>query len=222
MADDGAVDPQLHTPGAPDGDPAPMAGIDSPPARSVPGPEVPWTGRLLAVATPSYRWLTQPRVRLSLTGGILLLIGGLLMTNSVWTLPVVIVGALMVIVAWIGHRLDGRLAIEWGDGGTELIFRATIKPAQPALDVPALPPATTAARGAVPMARTAPASMSAPEHLEHPEHLEIIEGDAHTVEIDVGELKALIAAVEAATPAGAPDASAADGIRIHRSVVEPR
>lgn len=204
MSGDDAVQPQLHTPGPPDG-------------GSVSGPQAPWTDRLLAVATPSYRWLTQPRVRLSLSGGILLLVGGVLMTNSVWTLPVVIVGALMVVVAWIGHRLDGRLAIEWGDGGTELSFRATIKPAQPALDAPALPPVTDAVRASAP----APASAPAGSPVTALDRSEIIEGEAHTIEIDVGELKALIAAVEAATPAGAPDASIPEDIRIRRSVVEP-
>jgi hypothetical protein len=133
----------------------------------------------------------QPRVRLSLTGGLVLLTGGLLMTNSVWTLPLVVVGAVMIVIAWIGHRLEGRFAIEWGQGGTELAFRATVKPAQPGH-------------------ATLTGAASAPHELARagqPEREQTIDGEAHTVEIDVGELKALIAAVETAQ-AGGP---AADG-----------
>jgi hypothetical protein len=126
----------------------------------------------------------QPRVRLSLAGGLLLLTGVLLMSNSVWTLPLVVVGALMIVIAWVGHRLEGRFAIEWGEGGTELAFRATIKPAQPAN--------------------------------ESPMREQIIDGEAHTVEIDVGELKTLIAAVESAQADGRPAAASAPDIRIRR------
>jgi len=62
---------------------------------------------------------------------LLLVIGALIISNSVWTLPLVIGGALMVAIAWIGHRLDGRLVVEWGEAGTELAFRATVKAAHP-------------------------------------------------------------------------------------------
>jgi hypothetical protein len=155
-----------------------------------------WRADLTAVATASYNWLVRPRVRLSLTGVLLLLIGGVFISNSVWTLPLVIVGALMVVTAWIGHRLEGRFVIEWGDTGAELGFRATVKAAQPA---PHAAPATAAGqqRSTTPHLRTAKAE---------PATLDVIEGEAHTVEIDVAELKALIAAAEAQAPSGAtPD-----------------
>ena len=126
----------------------------------------------------------RPRVRLSVIGVTLLLVGGLIMANSVWTLPLVVAGALMVAVAWIGRRLEGRFAVEWGEGGTQLAFNATIKATPPAADVPALDLA--AASGSAPPAEPA----TAPP--------DVIEGEAHTVEINVGELKALIAAAEAA------------------------
>ena len=44
----------------------------------------------------------------------------------------------MVAVAWIGHRLEGRFAVEWGETGTQLAFKATIKAAQPTSETPAL------------------------------------------------------------------------------------
>ncbi len=151
----------------------------------------------------------RPRVRLTLTGALLLLVGGLIATNTVWTLPLVIVGALMVAVAWIGHRLEGRFAVEWGETGTQLAFKATIKAAQPTSDTPALAaasPAGPAAAGLGELART-------PD--------DVIEGEAHTVEINVRELKALIAAAEAAETAEASESREAGGARSRRAQRPP-
>jgi len=141
-----------------------------------------WPERVSAVAASVFDWLARPRVRLTVTGVILLLVGGLLVTSSVWTLPLLIVGASMVVIAWIGYRLDGRLAIEWGEAGTQLEFRAQIKGAQTAR--PTRPQA----------ALTLPqlAHSAEPE----PRDAEVVEGEAHTVEIEVADLKALIAAAE--------------------------
>jgi hypothetical protein len=139
----------------------------------------------------------RPRVRLTVSGALLLLIGALVASNSVWTLPLVIIGALMVAVAWIGHRLEGRFAVEWGDAGTQLAFNATIKAPQPTTESPAL----TAAAPAVPASSSVPALQAAND--------DVIEGEAHTVEINVAELKALIAAAEAAEAAGATGSQAA-------------
>ena len=74
------------------------------------GPQ--WPERVARTAGYTCQWVGRPRVRLSLIGVLLLLIGGVFVTNSVWTLPVVVIGALMVVVAWMGHRLEGRFAIE--------------------------------------------------------------------------------------------------------------
>jgi hypothetical protein len=152
-----------------------------------------WRADLTAVATESYNWLLRPRVRLSLTGVLLLLIGGVFISNSVWTLPLVIVGALMVVTAWIGHRLEGRFVIEWGDTGAELGFRATVKAAQPTLHAS---PVTAAGQQRSTLASHRGAKAE-------PATLDVIEGEAHTVEIDVAELKALIAAAEAQAPGNA-------------------
>jgi hypothetical protein len=139
-----------------------------------------WPDRLWAVAVSLCEWLARPRVRLTVAGVILLLVGGLLVTNSVWTLPVVIAGALMVAVAWIGGRLDGRLAVEWGQTGVQLEFRARIEAAQPARSE--LPQISPSSHYVTPTAE--------------PEDAEVVEGEAHTVEIEVAALKALITAAE--------------------------
>jgi hypothetical protein len=150
--------------------------------------------RLREVVIPVAQWLCRPRVRLTLTGVVLLLVGGVFVTSSVWTLPLVIAGALMVAVAWLGRRLDGRLAVEWGESGTQLEFRAQIKAAEPPLE---LAPAPVSA------ARLAPTSE--PE----PEDADVVEGEAHTVEIEVAELKALIAAAASAGSGAGAEAGTA-------------
>ena len=134
-----------------------------------------------------------------MTGVVLLLIGGLFVTSSVWTLPLVIVGAVMVVVAWVGRRLDGRIAIQWGETGAQVEFRAEIK-------------AAGAGRGA-PVLVAAPARGLESTSQDEPEDAEVVEGEAHTVEIEVAELKALIAAAETAEAAIAQTEASAQATR---------
>ncbi len=148
-----------------------------PPRLPDPKPS-PWPDRLQAVAEWVGDHLNRPRVRLCVIGLVLLLLGALVFTSSMWTLPLIIAGAVMVLIAWIGSRLDGRFAVEWGEGGTQLELRAQIKAPKP--ERPAL-------------ARTVPVAPGF-----EPEDAEVVEGEAHTVEIDLAELKALIAAAETA------------------------
>ena len=137
------------------------------------------TEQALAALASFHDWALRPRVRLTLIGVGLLLIGALMLTNSVWTLPLVIVGALMVAIAWVGRRLEGRFAVQWGETGTELAFRARIRAPGPR------PPALLAP----PLEAADPEPGSSPRE-------DVIDGDAHTVEIEVAELEALIAAAE--------------------------
>jgi hypothetical protein len=148
------------------------------------GKATPSADQLSAVASSIHAWLSRPRVRLIVTGAMLLLIDGLFLTNSVWTLPLGIVGALMVVIGWVGGRLDGRFTVEWGETGTQLEFRARI--AAPPPPRASLPPASPVSRALLDMPQpTAPDAG-------------MIEGEAHTVEIDLAELEALIAAAETA------------------------
>ncbi len=155
-----------------------------------------WRAELASIARSSWEWARRPRVRLALIGAMLLVIGGLVISSSVWTLPLVIAGALMVAIAWIGHRLDGRFVIEWGQAGTELAFRATVKAAQPAAG--AAPRISSRPQRLVLDHRSEPESarVGPTSSQVGPEFSQVIDGDAHTVEIDIAELKALIAAAE--------------------------
>ena len=150
------------------------------------------------------RWLSRPRVRLTIIGVLLLLIGGVFVTSSVWTLPLLIAGVLMVAISWVGHRLDGRLAVEWGPTGTQLEFRAQIKAAENSHA--ALREADVSPRRLVP---TVVQSGSEPE----PEDADVVEGEAHTVEIEVAELRALIAAAGTAEMPASPAEEAVHGAR---------
>jgi hypothetical protein len=181
--------------------PTPEPAADAP-ARAPTSQTAPWYEHVPALAELFYRWLSRPRVRLTVTGGILLLLGGLVLTSSVWTLPLVLVGALMVAVAWIGHRLEGRFAVEWGEGGTQLAFRARIRPAQ--VPPSALP--RTSSSSQTPLGSGAP----------QPDPEQIIEGEAHTIEIEVAELEALIAAAETGA-AGADAPPTAQNLRVAAS-----
>jgi len=149
--------------------------------------------RGLALAHGLGKRLSRPRMQLALIGALLLAIAGLVVTGSAWTAPLFITGGLMIVTAWVGSRLDGRLALEWGASGAKLEFWAQINSAgrQPRRAVPA-----------VTVARLADLL---------PEDAQVIEGEAHTGEIDIAELKTLIALLEASNSRALSAVSAANG-----------
>jgi hypothetical protein len=138
-----------------------------------------WPARRAAFGRASQRALSHARVRLTLLGLLLILLAAVVVTDSAWTAPLIVVGVLTLVVAWFGSRLDGRLVLEWGKSGATFELRAEVNPPEhPTQRVPSL--AVARRLGTV------------------PDDAEVIEGSAHTVEIDVAELKALIALAEAA------------------------
>lgn len=176
----------------PNEDPAPQS-------ATIPGPHPdpgqptavspnPWHERLSDATSRLGAQLRSPRTRLCLVGVILLLAGVLRVISSVWTLPLIIVGIVMVVIAWVGSRLDGRFAVEWGKGGTQVEFRAQIKPPPPVAHPVRLSPIPSAQTQQL---RTPGATRSELANSD------VIEGEGHTVEIDVAELKTLIRAAEA-------------------------
>ena len=133
-----------------------------------------WLGR-------AGRAALRPRVRSVLVGVLLIVLAATVAQSSMWTLPLVIVGTVMIVVAWIGSRMEGRFAFEWGEGGAGLQLQARFKAPAPA---PKPLPVSTAP-AAAPVSSTA----AMPE---------TIEGEAHTIELDLEELRRLIAAAERA------------------------
>jgi len=180
-------------------DPSPSPAPEASPERH--SSDVPaWQRRLSAVTGWAGRQLGRPRTRLAVIGVVLLVVAVLGIVSSVWTLPLVIVGAVMVLVAWIGARLDGRFAIEWGETGTQLEFRAQIK-------------APPRARPAIALSPAGPPAVRVPTIAQFSDP-EVIEGEGHTVEIDVAELKALIASAEAREARGATTTSGEPAPRV--------
>jgi hypothetical protein len=186
------------TPGGPQTDPGQPAATK----------HIAWQARLSSLVGRLADYLRSPRTRLCVIGVILLLAGVLWITNSVWTLPLIVIGIVMVVIAWVGSRLDGRFAVEWGKGGTQVEFRAQIKPPPPVAHPVRLSPIPSA----VPSAHLSQLRTQARSELDNDD---VIEGEGHTVEIDVAELKTLIRAAEAREAAkddggernAAPDAS---------------
>jgi hypothetical protein len=77
------------TSGAERADPPPAAGTTAP-TLALSTPELsPRLERVAALAGEIGGWLARPRVRLAMMGVVLLVIGGLVVTSSVWTLPLV-------------------------------------------------------------------------------------------------------------------------------------
>ena len=165
--------------------PAPAGGQQAETGQATPGRKGVWQARMTDFVAWLGGYLRSPRTRLGAVGVILLLIGVLWITNSVWTLPLIVAGIVMVVIAWVGSRLDGRFAVEWGSGGTQLEFRAQIK---------APPPVAPKIRLSPPPAQAQPLRRPSRAELDSND---VIEGEGHTVEIDVAELKTLIRAAEA-------------------------
>lgn len=138
----------------------------------------PWLDHIGTAMSRVGTALSRPPVRLAATGVLLLLTSIVLVPSSFWTLPLVIVGALMVLVAWVGSRLRGHARVEWGESGARVDFRAEV--------------ASHRHRHVPSAGQLRPFIAAVPEH----DDAGVIEGEAHTVEIDLGELKALIAAAE--------------------------
>jgi hypothetical protein len=133
-----------------------------------------WTGRQLL----------RPRVRTGLIGAVLIVVG-LAFVDGTWSTLLTVAGVVLLLVAYAGARMRGRFLVEWGENGTKLEFDAGVKPApEPAaLTKPTL---------------NAPRTSAGPALAAAPQQQDAIEGEAHTVEIDVAELQALIAAAERA------------------------
>ena len=160
------------TPGTPT--PADPPPADPPPAGASPASE-----RVFAGANGLLGWLSRPRVRLMLVGALLVAAGGLIVTGSAWTAPLIIAGVAMMVIASCGSRLDGRLVLEWGSSGAKLEFRAGIvsphrRPGE-----------------------SAPTSAAQDVTTVGPEPEPLRAGDLK-VEIDVAELERLIGVAEAA------------------------
>lgn len=89
--------------------------------------------------------------------------------SSALSLPLFVIGCLMIVRGVLGPRVSGKLTVEWGSDGTSFSFTSRIAPpdAQKVLAAPSEAPMVA-------------------------EEIELIEGSAETIEIEVSRLQELL------------------------------
>lgn len=144
-------------------------------------------------ATEAWTALSTRRgLRTGLLGFALVLVAIDLGGGSALSVPLFVIGALMLATGALGPRLHGSLAIEWGADGTEIQLSTRIDAPDARLRRrPEMDAAQAEEPGAV-LGETA-AGTSEPK---------VIEGRADTIEVDVAELAALLDAGRSAPDAG--------------------
>lgn len=123
-------------------------------------------------------------LRIVILGAVLVLIALFAGMDSALTIPILIVGGLMIAIGSLGPRLSGRFAIEFGASGTVIEMRTEVTP-----------PGTVASEHnrRLPL----PATVEQAEaQADEPQDAEVIEGTGETIEIDVAELEALVEAAQ--------------------------
>jgi hypothetical protein len=142
------------------------------------------TARLERILSAAWRELCGRRgLRAALVGLVLLLFALYLGGGSALTVPLLIVGAILIAAGLLGPRLSGRLVVEWGPRGTTIDFHT---------DVAAAPHPEPVAQPAVAAIAEGPAAP--PQVAEGPAGPpQVIEGRGETIEIEVAQLEALMA-----------------------------
>jgi len=139
---------------------------------------------------------TRRGLRIGLLGLALVLLGVLYLGgDSAWTVPLVVIGAVMILIGLLGPRLSGRFSLEWGAEGTVIEFRTEVTPPTPAPRI------------------LAPPFPFAPDPPQVPQKVpsaQVIEGEGETIEFDVAQLRALLAA-ERLDRDESPDRTEAEG-----------
>ncbi len=137
---------------------------------------------------------TRRGLRAALLGAFLVVLGAYLGGGSALTVPLFVVGLVLIFLGALGPRLSGRLHVEWGADGAKLDLHTEV-----------------AAPGAAARAELSAGATKEPK---------VIESTGETVEIELAELQAL---VEAAGGGEEPQTSFSIGTstRFPHSVHEP-
>ena len=139
-------------------------------------------GSLERILAAAWRELRDRRgLRLTLAGLALLVLAVYLGGGSALTVPLFIVGGMLIAGGLLGPRLSGRLVVEWGPQGTTIDFHTDVASAPQVEAAP--PPAPALERPAGPP--------------------QVLEGRGETIEIEVAQLEALMTSArpEAEPPA---------------------
>lgn len=156
-------------------------------------------------ARAAWQGLAERRgLRVALAGGIVLLVALRLGTDSALSVPLLVVGLVMVVVGAMGPRLRGRFAVEFGPDGTSIELQTHIAaPGTVAAPAPAI--AEGPARPRIALVHPAPAQPATDDpgapvvdvREPVPEDAMVVEGHGETIEMDVEQLRALLAAERA-------------------------
>jgi len=152
-------------------------------------------------ARAAWRGLAERRgLRVALAGAVVLLVALQLGADSALSVPLLIVGLVMVVVGAMGPRLRGRFSLEFGPEGTSIEVQTHIAaPGKTAAPVPALPIAPDRPRIALVHSAPAAPAVAEPATAEEPPPADamVVEGHGETIEMDVEQLRALLAAERA-------------------------
>jgi hypothetical protein len=128
-------------------------------------------------------------LRLALIGVALVIAAFELGAGSALSVPLLVVGLVMLVVGALGSRLRGRFAVDFGPGGAVIEARAEIAP--PRRTAPVTSPPT---KPRITLVTPTASDQSGPD--------DVIEGHGETIEMDVAQLKRLLAAERADTAGG--------------------
>ena len=136
-----------------------------------------------AQAKTVWRELVERRgLRIAVAGVVLILAALWIGTGTALGLVCGIAGAVMLLVGAMGPRLRGRVSLEFGPGGTS--FELTTHVAPPGRVLIAPSPDEDLGR---------PQISLVPAIVPEPEEALVVEGSGETIEIDVEQLKRLLA-----------------------------
>jgi hypothetical protein len=125
------------------------------------------------IIAAGWRELRERRaLRVTLAGIALVVFALYLGGGSALTVPLLVIGGVLVLAGLLGPRLSGRLVVEWGPQGTTIDFHTDVASAPPAEVTAAPAPAAIDRPAAAPM---------------------VIEARGETIEIEVAQLEALVA-----------------------------
>lgn len=133
-------------------------------------------------------------LRTALVGIALIITALILGGDSALTVPLLVLGTVLVILGVMGPRLSGHFSVEFGSDGTRIDLRTDI--AAPGTVAPSI-------RGELREAERDVEALS-----ERVRDAEVVEGQGETIEIDVSELRSLMA--EARTQAAKSTGSRPD------------
>lgn len=141
------------------------------------------------VARCGHALIERPGLRLAVIGAGLVAAAFELGSGSALSVPLLVVGLVMLVVGVLGSRLRGRFVLDFGPGGMVIEARAEVAP----------PPQATLALPPKPRITLVTPTPDEPSVYDEDD---VIEGHGETIEMDVAQLRRLLAAERADVAGG--------------------